>query len=161
MDFQNTRVTTDCLCKRDLQKFTTLPIILLGVILLIDTSLNITTREHQMNIDRRLNTTDMIQKQFLRQVSIDTSHVGMCDYQHAVYLDKGIYLKVCNEYNTTRIDIRRYTTTSNGEDIPTGEGVYLSISQWKKLATKISVIKKILQDTRNGYKTSTSANSYL
>ena len=142
---------TPCLCKDNLKKYSTFPIIGLAFLLLTNTALTITRHRGETSVNLCHNFTLPYDIPSIPLARTNVTNVKFredsthCLPQHTLHLGKDIYLSVCDYRDSIRVDIRRFTGDVTSEGIvPTIRGIYLSREQWRVLKVNVNFVDFII-----------------
>ena len=153
---------TSCICKENLKKYSTLPILGLALLLLTNTAISVVQRQggntsvklcHNFTIPSletlpvlpayRTNFTESKVK--FRETS------PHCLPEHSLHLGEDIYVSVCDYEGSVRVDIRRFVGDVEREGIlPTIRGIYLSVEQWNTLKIHFRFIDSAILNLNHG-----------
>ena len=152
----------NCVCKDNLKKYATLPLIGIALLLLTNTAITITQHQGGTSVNFCRNFTlpiDVLTPPTIRSVEevVKKSNetIGFqgpatnCLAQNSFHLEGDIYASVCKYRGSVRLDIRRFIAQSQGL-LPTVRGIFLSPEQWNVLKTKVDFIDRSIERVEDG-----------
>ena len=156
MEIENTRDIPSWLCKDNLKKISTIPLIGLALLIISNTALNVKMTKKGTNFSLCHNFTLPydIQPSYLFSSGEDINvtkdaireNSRRCLPEPPFHLGEDIYLGVCKYNASIRVDIGRFTgPVENGRISPTIRGIYLSPEQWKVLKVKRKFVDRAIK----------------
>ena len=150
----------NCVCKDNLKKYATLPMIGIALLLLTNTAITITQHQGGTSVNFCRNFTlpiDVFTPPTIRSVEEKKSNETIkfqgpaknCLAQNSFHLEGDIYASVCRHRGSVLLDIRRFIDQSQGL-LPTVRGIFLSPEQWNVLKTKVDFIDRSFQRVEDG-----------
>ena len=150
----------NCVCKDNLKKYATLPLIGITLLLLTNTAITITQHQGGTSVNFCRNFTlpiDVFTPPTIRSVEEKKSNETIkfqgpaknCLAQNSFHLEGDIYASVCRHRGSVLLDIRRFIDQSQGL-LPTVRGIFLSPEQWNVLKTKVDFIDRSFQRVEDG-----------
>ena len=150
----------NCVCKDNLKKYATLPLIGIALLLLTNTAITITQHQGGTSVNFCRNFTlpiDVLTPNTIRSVEEKKSNETIkfqgpatnCLARNAFHLEGDIYASVCGYRGSVLLDIRRFIDQSQGL-LPTVRGIFLSPEQWNVLKTKVDFIDRSFQRVEDG-----------
>ena len=139
------------ICKENLKKYSTLPIVGLALLLLTNTALTVTRhRGGSTSFNLCHNYTLPSLPDFQHQKEVDSKveilgNSSHCLPKHSLHLGKDIYLNVCDYRGSVRVDIRRFVPEEEGIR-STIRGIYLSPDQWESLERNANFVNVALKE---------------
>ena len=142
----------NCVCKENLKKYTTVPLIGIALLLLANTAITVTRNRGSTSVNVCRNFTLPIgfltsptsravevEKRFNETTVKFQGPATDCLSRHALHLGEDIYASVCNVRGSVRLDIRRFIDQPPGL-LPTVRGIFLSPRQWNVLKNNVDFI---------------------
>ena len=150
----------NCVCKDNLKKYATLPLIGIALLLLTNTAITITQHQGGTSVNFCRNftlpidvftppTTRSVEEKKRNETIKFQGPATNCLAQNSFHLEGDIYASVCKHRGSVLLDIRRFTDQSQGL-LPTVRGIFLSPEQWNVLKTKVDFIDRSFQRVEDG-----------
>ena len=150
----------NCVCKDNLKKYATLPLIGIALLLLTNTAITITQHQGGTSVNFCRNftlpidvftppTTRSVEEKKRNETIKFQGPATNCLAQNSFHLEGDIYASVCKHRGSVLLDIRRFIDQSQGL-LPTVRGIFLSPEQWNVLKTKVDFIDRSFQRVEDG-----------
>ena len=158
VDSGSTNPLENCVCKDNLKKYATLPLIGIALLLLTNTAITITQHQGGTSVNLCRNFTlpiDVLTRSVEETAKEGNETIKFqgpatnCLPQNAFHLEGDIYASVCEYRGSVRLDVRRFIDQSQGL-LPTVRGIFLSPDQWNVLKTKVDFIDRSIESVQDG-----------
>ena len=148
-----------CLCRENLKKYTTLPLVGLALLLVTNAAFTVTQHRGQTSFNLCHNLTLPIETPFpllyraenVTDVKFRKKRSPRCLARHTLHLGEDIYLSVCGYRGSVRVDVGQFAGIVEREGIlPTIGGIYLSPDQWKVLRKNVNFVDSVIKKLDHG-----------
>ena len=177
MERRSIELGQQCLCtsKRDLIKFTTIPLLVISTLLITNTAITVNlskTGTEKLNyddfwpIDVPSSTTSDNITWIEPTLPSRSERVKFryyspnCLEKHAFHIGTDIFVSVCTYQEAVRVDIRRFAGDMDEGIEPTIRGIFLSPIQWEALKRDFTVIDAAIRESEIALNTPLQQESF-